>query len=112
MVAINGSTGPLLPNSKTSTEHSSKVSSSASSSQATAANSSASSSSAPSSPNAVANAVALSVKAQKNSAFQDAQVQYDAPEGKSRKALQEYFAVMSQAKREELEQMLGVDMYV
>ncbi|MGX9418907.1 chromosome partitioning protein ParA [Vibrio sp. WJH972] len=66
----------------------------------------------PSSKNAVASAVALSVKAMKSDDYQQSQVQYDLPEGKSRKAMQQYFDVMSHNKREELSQMLGVDMYV
>jgi len=66
----------------------------------------------PNAKNSVASAVELSVKAMKNADYQESQVQYDLPEGKSRKAMQEYFNVMSHDKREELSQMLGVDMYV
>lgn len=62
--------------------------------------------------NALASAVALSVKAMKNADYQQSQVQYDSPEGKSRQAMQAYFDVMSQDQREALSQMLGVDMYV
>ncbi|MDP5253872.1 MULTISPECIES: chromosome partitioning protein ParA [unclassified Vibrio] len=39
-------------------------------------------------------------------------IHYDLPEGRSRKALQEYMGVLHQAKREELAQMLGVDLYI
>ncbi len=37
---------------------------------------------------------------------------YDLPEGRSRKALREYMGVLHHAKREELAQMLGVDLYI
>lgn len=102
MVSINGSTSPLLPNGGKS----SKVSANSAKSESRAV------AAVPSSPNAVASAVALSVKAQKNADFQQSQIQYDLPEGKARKALDEYFSVMSQAQRDEISQMLGVDMYV
>ncbi|NCO47198.1 MAG: chromosome partitioning protein ParA, partial [Vibrio sp.] len=34
------------------------------------------------------------------------------PEGRSRKAMEEYMDVMNQAKKEELAQLLGVDIYI
>ncbi len=108
MVSVNGSPNPRLPGIGISPADRSEKASSASASDKA-------SSSVPaltSTPNAVASAVALSVKAQKNADFQQDRVQYDLPEGKSRKALQEYFSVMSQSRRDELAQMLGVDMYV
>lgn len=108
MVSINGSPNPLLPSGSASSADRSAKASSASAS----ANASTAVAPLASSPNAIASAVALSVKERKNADFQQNQVQYDMPQGKSRKALQEYFAVMSQAQREELAQMLGVDMYV
>jgi hypothetical protein len=44
--------------------------------------------------------------------YQQAKVQYDLPEGRSRKALDEYMKVMNNARREELAQMLGVDIFI
>ncbi|MDW2167201.1 chromosome partitioning protein ParA, partial [Vibrio sp. 2099] len=41
-----------------------------------------------------------------------AQVQYDLPEGNARKAMEQYMDVMNRAKKEELAQLLGVDIYV
>ncbi|ORT50366.1 hypothetical protein ST37_10885 [Vibrio sp. qd031] len=41
-----------------------------------------------------------------------ARVQYDLPEGSSRQAMQEYLNVANQARREELEQLVGVDLYI
>jgi hypothetical protein len=133
MVSINGTAGPVLPHSRrVANNGSSREASSSAAPRGAAVNSSsraestnqsslsgANSSKASSvalarstSPNAVASAVALSVKAMKSADYQQSQVQYDSPEGKSRKALEAYFGVMSQAKREELAQMLGVDMYI
>lgn len=60
----------------------------------------------------VAQAVAHSVKQVSEADVQRAQVQYDLPEGRSRKALEAYMNVMNRAKREELEQLLGVDIYI
>jgi hypothetical protein len=137
MVSVNGSLGPVLPNNGqlksanqsqirtvgngtadtsalaahgstsavNSTEHSQAIASTPSSERRDLAVAS-------QTKNAVASAVALSVKAMKNADYQQSQVQYDLPEGKSRQAMQAYFDVMSQDKREALSQMLGVDMYV
>lgn len=63
-------------------------------------------------PTKVANAVAHSIRHVNESEIHRAQVQYDLPEGRSRKAMEEYMDVMHQAKREELSQMLGVDIYI
>ncbi|OAJ93886.1 hypothetical protein [Vibrio bivalvicida] len=63
-------------------------------------------------PTKVANAVAHSIRHVNESEIHKAQVQYDLPEGKSRKAMEEYMDVMHQAKRDELSQMLGVDIYI
>lgn len=63
-------------------------------------------------PTKVANAVAHSIRHVSESEIHRAQVQYDLPEGRSRKAMEEYMDVMHQAKREELSQMLGVDIYI
>ncbi|EJT0552942.1 chromosome partitioning protein ParA [Vibrio vulnificus] len=60
----------------------------------------------------VANAVAHSIQNVKESDIHKAQIQYDLPEGHARRAMQEYMDVMNQAKREELPQLLGVDIYI
>ncbi|ELY5144294.1 chromosome partitioning protein ParA [Vibrio vulnificus] len=60
----------------------------------------------------VANAVAHSIQNVKESDIHKAQIQYDLPEGQARRAMQEYMDVMNQAKREELAQLLGVDIYI
>ncbi|EHD0091004.1 chromosome partitioning protein ParA [Vibrio vulnificus] len=60
----------------------------------------------------VANAVAHSIQNVKESDIHKAQIQYDLPEGHARRAMQEYMDVMNQAKREELAQLLGVDIYI
>jgi hypothetical protein len=39
-------------------------------------------------------------------------VQYDLPEGSSRQAMQEYLNVANQSRRDELEQLVGVDLYI
>ncbi|EEY44479.1 hypothetical protein VMA_002545 [Vibrio mimicus VM223] len=39
-------------------------------------------------------------------------MQYDLPEGRARKAMEEYLDVMNQARKEELAQLLGVDIYI
>ncbi|WP_038178477.1 hypothetical protein [Vibrio rhizosphaerae] len=63
-------------------------------------------------PTPVANAVTHSMRSmQETERFQD-NLQYDLPEGRARKALEAYFGVMTQARREELAQMLGVDIYI
>ncbi|KJY85255.1 chromosome partitioning protein ParA [Vibrio galatheae] len=63
-------------------------------------------------PTKVANAVAHSIRHVSESDIHKAQVQYDLPEGRSRKAMEEYMGVMNQAKRDELSQLLGVDIYI
>ncbi|MCZ4293766.1 chromosome partitioning protein ParA [Vibrio sinaloensis] len=63
-------------------------------------------------PSKVANAVAHSIRHVSDSELHKAQVQYDLPEGRGRKAMEEYMNVMTQAKRDELSQMLGVDIYI
>ncbi|NVD07047.1 chromosome partitioning protein ParA [Vibrio sp. JPW-9-11-11] len=63
-------------------------------------------------PSKVANAVAHSIRHVSESELHQAQVQYDLPEGRGRKAMQEYMDVLNQAKRDELSQMLGVDIYI
>ncbi|QMV13979.1 chromosome partitioning protein ParA [Vibrio spartinae] len=63
-------------------------------------------------PTPVANAVTHSMRAMKETERFQENLQYDLPEGRARKALEEYFGVMNQARREELAQMLGVDIYI
>lgn len=63
-------------------------------------------------PTKVANAVAHSIRHVNESDIHKAQVQYDLPEGRGRKAMEEYMGVMNQAKRDELSQLLGVDIYI
>ncbi|NOH79239.1 chromosome partitioning protein ParA [Vibrio sp. RE86] len=64
-------------------------------------------------PSKVANAVAHSIRHVNESDIHKAQVQYDLPpEGRGRKAMEEYLQVMTQAKRDELSQMMGVDIYI
>ncbi|WP_372378130.1 chromosome partitioning protein ParA [Vibrio natriegens] len=60
----------------------------------------------------VASAVAHSIKQVDESQIHKAQVQYDLPEGNARKAMEQYMDVMNRAKKEELAQLLGVDIYV
>ncbi|WP_025674633.1 hypothetical protein [Salinivibrio socompensis] len=40
------------------------------------------------------------------------QVQYDLPDGRGRQAMESYFAVLNQARREELMNLVGVDIYI
>lgn len=63
-------------------------------------------------PTKVANAVAHTIRHVSESEVHKAQIQYDLPEGRSRKAMEEYMNVLHQAKRDELSQMLGVDIYI
>ncbi len=63
-------------------------------------------------PSKVANAVAHSIKQVDESQIHRAQIQYDLPEGRARKAMEEYMGVMNQAKKEELARLLGVDIYI
>lgn len=63
-------------------------------------------------PTAVANAVSRSLKSVNETELENNQIHYDLPEGKSRRALEEYYAVSNQARKDELTQMLGVDIYI
>nr|AER30474.1 chromosome segregation ATPase [Vibrio aerogenes CECT 7868] len=63
-------------------------------------------------PTPVAHAVSHSLEAIKNAESYQNNLQYDLPEGRARKALEEYFDVMNQTRREELAQMMGVDIYI
>ncbi|CAM2882905.1 MULTISPECIES: hypothetical protein [Vibrio] len=60
----------------------------------------------------VAEAVSHSIRPVDESEIHRAQVEYDLPEGRSRKAMEAYMDVMNRAKREELAQLLGVDIYI
>ncbi|MDE1234052.1 chromosome partitioning protein ParA [Vibrio aestuarianus] len=60
----------------------------------------------------VANAVSHSIRQVQEADIQRATLEYDLPEGRARKAMEEYMDVMNQAKKEELAQMLGVDIYI
>lgn len=60
----------------------------------------------------VANAVSQSIRHMSESDLRGATLQYDLPKGRGRKAMEEYMDVMHQAKRDELAQLLGVDVYI
>lgn len=60
----------------------------------------------------VATAVSQSIRHIKESELERAQVQYDLPEGQSRRAMEEYLDVLNRAKKEELAQLIGVDIYI
>ncbi len=63
-------------------------------------------------PTKVANAVAHTIRQVDESELHRAELQYDLPEGRSRKAMEEYMGIMNQAKREELMKLMGVDIYI
>ncbi|SDH70018.1 hypothetical protein SAMN04488136_1257 [Vibrio xiamenensis] len=63
-------------------------------------------------PTKVANAVANTIRHVQESDIHRAQIEYDLPEGSGRKAMEKYMDVMNQARREELTQLLGVDIYI
>ncbi|MGF1752051.1 chromosome partitioning protein ParA [Vibrio makurazakiensis] len=63
-------------------------------------------------PTKVANAVSHSIRHVQESDIHKAQIQYDLPEGRGRRALEEYMDVMNQSKKEELAKLLGVDIYI
>lgn len=60
----------------------------------------------------VAAAVSQSIRHLSESEFERAQIQYDLPEGQSRKAMEEYMDVYNRAKKEELAKLIGVDLYI
>ncbi|GLO60292.1 hypothetical protein MACH09_08000 [Vibrio sp. MACH09] len=60
----------------------------------------------------VADAVAHSIRHVDESEIERAQIQYDLPPGGSRKAMEEYMDVLNQARKEELAQLIGVDLYI
>jgi hypothetical protein len=63
-------------------------------------------------PSKIANAVAHSIRSISDADYSNAQLQYDLPQGRSRKAMEEYMDIMNHAKREELSMTLGVDIYI
>nr|AER30459.1 chromosome segregation ATPase [Vibrio mytili] len=63
-------------------------------------------------PSKVANAVAHSIKHVDESQLHHAHIQYDLPEGNGRRAMEHYMDVMNRARKEELAQLLGVDLYI
>ncbi len=63
-------------------------------------------------PTKVANAVSQSIRHLNESDLKQSNLQYDLPEGRGRKAMEQYMDVMNQAKREELNRLIGVDIYI
>ncbi|MGL6257848.1 chromosome partitioning protein ParA [Vibrio sp. WXL103] len=63
-------------------------------------------------PSKVANAVSHSIRHLNESDLNRAHIQYDLPQGRGRKAMEEYMDVMNQARKEELSNLLGVDIYI
>jgi hypothetical protein len=63
-------------------------------------------------PSQLARAVSHSIRHADEADIERARVQYDLPEGHSRKAMQEYMHVFNQARRDELSQLVGVDLYI
>lgn len=102
MVAINGSINGLPPGRIINTQRVSK----AKKNQVSHSSSSAASTS------KVAEAVAHSIRQIDSADLHRAQLHYDLPEGRARKAMEEYLDIMNHAKKEELTQMLGVDLYI
>ena len=60
----------------------------------------------------IASAVSHSIRRADEADIERARVQYDLPEGHSRKAMQEYMNIFNQARREELAQLIGVDIFI
>ncbi|MBB1312582.1 MULTISPECIES: hypothetical protein [Aliivibrio] len=63
-------------------------------------------------PSQVAKAVTNHIKHLDASAYADSRLQYDLPEGRNRHAMEEYMDIMLQKRREELAQLVGVDLYI
>nr|AER30466.1 chromosome segregation ATPase [Vibrio cyclitrophicus] len=63
-------------------------------------------------PTRVANAVSHSIRHVNESEIHKAQVQYDLPEGRGRRAMEQYMDVMNRAKKEELAKLIGVVLYI
>ena len=60
----------------------------------------------------LANAVSHTIRHADEAEIERARVQYDLPEGYSRKAMQEYMDIFNRARKEELAQLIGVDIYI
>ncbi|MFC1234867.1 MULTISPECIES: chromosome partitioning protein ParA [unclassified Vibrio] len=60
----------------------------------------------------VAAAVSQSIRQLSESELERVQVQYDLPEGQSRKAMEEYMDIFNRSKKEELARLIGVDIYI
>lgn len=60
----------------------------------------------------VAAAVSQSIRQLSESELEKVQVQYDLPEGQSRKAMEEYMDIYNRSKKEELAKLIGVDIYI
>ena len=63
-------------------------------------------------PSKVATAVTNQVKQLNASEYANYRLQYDLPGGGNRKAMEEYMDIMLQKRREELAQLVGVDLYI
>ncbi len=63
-------------------------------------------------PTPVAQAVSQSIRTVNEADIERATLQYDLPDGNARKALEEYMTVVNQSRKEELAQLLGVDLYI
>ena len=63
-------------------------------------------------PSVVAKAVAKSVRDPELIRDAHSKIQYDQPEGKHRQALDSYMGVMYQSRKDELSELVGVDVYV
>lgn len=60
----------------------------------------------------LANAVSHTIRRADEAEIERARVQYDLPEGHSRRAMQEYMDIFNRARKEELAQLVGVDIYI
>jgi len=60
----------------------------------------------------VADAVSQSIRHLNESEFEREKIQYDLPEGQSRKAMELYMDIFNRTKKEELTKLIGVDFYI
>ncbi|PJC85430.1 chromosome partitioning protein ParA [Vibrio sp. HA2012] len=63
-------------------------------------------------PTQLARAVSHSIRRADEADIERARVQYDLPEGHSRRAMQEYMNIFNQARKEELSQLVGVNLFI
>jgi hypothetical protein len=63
-------------------------------------------------PTQLAHAVAHSIRHADEAEIERARVQYDLPEGHSRKAMQQYMDIFNQARKDELSHLVGVDLFI